>query len=352
MKNTLFVYHPECVSIKLGNAKDEDLLEPLFQYLQSNVFNLDQVFVKIGGIASETDVLRVHTKEYINKIIELEKSDGNLDEWTPVPRGIFRLAKLTAEVVIDGCEFVFNDNVRRAAMINYLGDHHAGRNFGGGYCFLNSGAIAISRLIEKNKVRRVLIFDLDGHHGNGTQDIFYDTSKVLYISFHQDPRTIYPGTGFINEIGSGDGKGFNVNLPLAPQSSDLSFTYGFNELARPLIECYKPDFIFVDAGVDGYVYDPETNLRYTTLTYDEISKNMIELAERFCEGRIGFQFVGGYNKESSKIASLSMIKNLIDTNIPIVDPYKGLKENRKIFETNKKTVERLKNILKDYWSCF
>ncbi|NPB01115.1 MAG: histone deacetylase, partial [Crenarchaeota archaeon] len=143
--------------------------------------------------------------------------------------------------------------------------------------------------------KRVAIVDIDAHHGNGTQEIFYHTSKVLYISIHQDPLTLYPGTGFVHEVGMGDGEGFNINIPLPPGSADDVYMEAMDSIIIPVLEQYRPDIVLVSLGFDAHINDPLTQLEASLNSYENmylIVKKMID------SGKIrggGFLLEGGYD---------------------------------------------------------
>lgn len=157
--------------------------------------------------------------------------------------------------------------------------HHAHRNIAKGFCIFNNVAIMAQYLIENYDYKRILIFDIDAHHGDGTQEIFYDTDRVLYVSLHQDPRTLYPGTGFPEEVGEREGEGFNINIPLPPSTSDTGYMLAIKKLAKPIIEQYKPEIALVSAGFDTHHKDPLTDISLTLKSYWEIGRFLLNLGK-------------------------------------------------------------------------
>ncbi len=145
--------------------------------------------------------------------------------------------------------------------------HHAGSNQAAGFCLFNNIAIATQKLVDDGK--KVCLIDIDGHHGNGTQEIFYKSDKVLYCSIHQ--QSAYPGTGLVKEIGEGVGTGYNLNLPIAPGSGDDIFLSAIVWLL-PFVKKFSPDVVGVSAGFDGYYQDELLELNYTLNSYFELGK--------------------------------------------------------------------------------
>jgi len=219
--------------------------------------------------------------------------------------------------------------------------HHAGRNYALGFCIFNNAALAASRLIYNFKLDRVLILDIDAHHGNGTQEIFYSTDKVLYISLHQDP-TGFPGTGFVDEVGEGKGLGYNVNIPFPFRTGDPSYWKAMKDIVIPIIQQYEPQFILVSAGFDGYHGDTVASLSLSAFIYPRIFQKVLSLAERFCEGRIVAVLEGGYKLSFLKrilvaaIAQMAGLQYKIKDRRPLLD-LEILKKAEKIIEDVRRT---------------
>ena len=181
-----------------------------------------------------------------------------------------------------------------------------------GFCFFNNVAIAAEFLRKNLRYQRILIFDFDVHHGNGTQHLFEETAQVLYASTHQDPRTCYPGTGFAHETGFGLGKGFTLNFPMPPGTSDEKYLEFFHNRIIPQFKEYKPDFILLSAGFDGHIRDPLAMLNLTENCYREITKTMRTLAEKFAAGRIVSLLEGGYDLEALALSVEAHIQELLN----------------------------------------
>jgi len=238
---------------------------------------------------------RFHTRGYIEALKRADTGrDVDVDMLhhglgtaeNPVFKGVYRFAELSAtatltaaRLVADGAESAFNP---------VGGFHHAHRDRASGFCYVNDIAIAIDELLGKGV--RVAYIDTDAHHGDAVQEAYYDNERVLIISMHETGKTLFPWGGFENEIGEGNGKGFNINIPLEPGTDDEIFLYLFKEVAMRAVEAFKPDLVVGQFGTDMLATDPLTHLHLTNNGY-------IEAVESLHSGvkRIVALGGGGYN---------------------------------------------------------
>ena len=206
-----------------------------------------------------------------------------------------------AEAVLDGAaENAF-------ALVRPPG-HHALPNRAMGFCFFNNVAIAAEWLIRHKGLRRVMVIDWDLHHGNGTQDIFYDSPEVLYVSTHQFPH--YPGTGSIQEVGAGEGLGYTVNAPLPAEFGDAEYLRLFDEMLIPIGRAFKPEFILVSAGFDCHWRDPLGEMQVTESGFQQMMRRIKRLAAECCDGKIVASLEGGYNLEAIANSGAAVIDEL------------------------------------------
>ena len=176
------------------------------------------------------------------------------------------------------------------------GLHHAHPDRASGFCIFNDVAIAVGRAVKQG--HRVAYLDIDAHHGDGVMYGFYESGRVLDIDVHQDGRTLFPGTGFPQEIGKGDGSGLKVNLPLPPLSGDEALLPLFRRVVPTMLRKFRPDVIVLQHGVDGHVGDALAHLQYTPTAYAEIDEIVLGLARELCHGRLLVTGGGGYRASS------------------------------------------------------
>ncbi|MCO8268885.1 histone deacetylase, partial [Haloferax sp. AB510] len=173
--------------------------------------------------------------------------------------------------------------------------HHAVEDDAMGFCFFNNAAVAAQAVIDDGLAERVAIFDWDVHHGNGTQDIFYDRGDVFYTSIHEDG--LYPGTGEVEETGEGDGEGTTLNVPLHAGAGDADYVYSFDETIAPAVERFDPDLFIVSAGFDAHRHDPISRMRVSTEGYAMLTECVQDLCEA-TDAAIAFVLEGGYGLDT------------------------------------------------------
>lgn len=275
-----------------------------------------------ADLASIKTLHAVHTPSYI---AELEKT-AHASKMTRFGRDTYvlpqsyEIARLAAGGTLNLVRAVMQGEVQNGFALVRPPGHHATAGQGMGFCLLNNVAIAAAQIQQQNQ--RVLILDYDVHHGNGTQDIFYNNPDVFYISTHQSP--LYPGTGALYETGEGPGVGYTLNIPLAPGAGDKSFQLVCDEIVVPAIRRFRPQIMLVSAGFDAHWMDPLANLTVTLTGFDHMTRTLIGLANELCDGRIVFVMEGGYDLQVLSYAWVNVVRALLgDTEM--VDP---LRPNR------------------------
>ncbi|MCB2225107.1 MAG: acetoin utilization protein AcuC [Desulfarculaceae bacterium] len=193
----------------------------------------------------------------------------------PVFPGVYDWSALLAGATLAATRLVAEEGAP-AAFTMAGGMHHALAARAAGFCYINDAVLAIRRLVAKGK--RVAYVDLDAHHGDGVQWAFYDSDQVLTISLHQHPATLFPGTGFLEEMGREQGKGYCVNLPLWPDTDDDVYMIAFEQVVPPLIEAFQPDYVVSQMGVDTFLADPLANLNLTTRGFGHAARRLKNLA--------------------------------------------------------------------------
>ncbi len=247
--------------------------------------------------ASRAVLERFHESAYLDRVEECSArgSRAPLDQGdTPAFHGCFEAA---ARIVQGGVQAVDHALAHRTAAFHPSGGlHHAHPGAASGFCIFNDLAVAVAGPVRDG--RRVAYIDLDAHHGDGVMYGFYRSGRVLDIDFHQDGRTLFPGRGFVQEVGEGDGAGLKVNVPLPPLAGDRALLSIFERVVPTLLRSFRPDLIIVQHGADGHAGDPLTALQYTRESFDRIDQLVGALATELSEGRLVVAGGGGYRPES------------------------------------------------------
>ena len=272
----------------------ERLAYTIDQLEEEGIFDMPGISIIAPRPARREEVLFVHSEEYLQYLETSSITGGFIDADTFIPKGLIHDALLAAGGAISGADAVLNQEVKNAFVLARPPGHHAGRSHGAGFCYLNNIAIMV-RHLQRRGMRRVMILDWDAHHGNGTEEIFYDDPTVLFCSIHQYP--FYPGSGRVDDIGVGEGKGYTVNLPIPAGSSDKVYRYLLEEIIIPLTEEFMPDFIAISAGQDNHYTDPLTGLALTAQGYAGLMQEMCIVADSICFGRLIAVLEGGYSVE-------------------------------------------------------
>ena len=233
--------------------------------------------------ANEEELAWVHSSDYIAAVrslsaglaaVQPERFGFSAMGDNPVYPGMYDAALLSSGATMVAAEMVADRRVDVAFSISG-GLHHAAPTHASGFCIFNDPAIAIRYFLGRGM--RVAYVDVDAHHGDGVQDVFYGDSRVLTISIHESGQYLFPGTGFISEAGSGEGTGYSVNVPLFPYTEDELYLWAFGEVALPLIRAFRPDVLVTQLGIDSYHSDPITHLQLTSRGYVEIIREFAGL---------------------------------------------------------------------------
>ena len=298
--------------------------------------------------ASIEDVKLVHDWDYIKLVENVCKSGGGiLDSGDTVasPQS-FEVALYAVGGALKTVDLVMEKRFKNAFALVRPPGHHASQFNAMGFCIFNNIAIAAKHLLKKYRLDRILILDIDAHHGNGTQETFYETDKVLYISLHEDPRG-FPGTGFVDEIGEGEGLGYNVNVPFPFQTSDQIYLKAMREIVTPIIRQYKPQFILVSAGFDGHYTDPVANLSLSAVCYQRLYETIMQLANENCSGRLVSVLEGGYSlRFIGKMAAVAIAK-MSGTAYTVNDEVPAT--NRRSRRQGEKVIDEVKKAQSAFW---
>jgi acetoin utilization deacetylase AcuC-like enzyme len=270
--------------------------------------------------AALADVAAVHDTSYISLVEALAaRGGGRLDSDTVVGPRSFSAAMMAAGATTGAVDAVLEGRVEQAFALVRPPGHHATPGRGMGFCLFNNVAIAVRYAQRKHGLRRLLVVDYDVHHGNGTQDAFFDDPEVLYFSTHEYP--FYPGTGDYDEIGMGRGAGYTVNVPLPAGTDDAAYSRVFAELLVLVARRFQPELIVVSAGYDAHWMDPIGMMAMTVAGFGALAAMLRSLADELCNGRLVFALEGGYSLPVLGPAVVATLQAL--NGQPIDDPIGG-----------------------------
>ncbi len=243
--------------------------------------------------ATPQELARVHRDSHIQRVAATEGKRASLDPDTQTSPASYRAALAAAGSLIALCDAALEGRVAHGAALVRPPGHHATPSRAMGFCLFNNVAVAAAHLVEARGLERVLIVDWDVHHGNGTEEIFYQDPRVLYFSTHQSP--FYPGTGAVDSVGRGQGEGYTINVPLPAGQGDSTFVRIFEDLLLPVANAFRPRFILVSAGFDAHRADPLGGMRLSSAGYGALTAVLRDIADQHCPGRIVLALEGGYD---------------------------------------------------------
>lgn len=295
------------------------------------------------------DLQLVHKLNHIQQIKQFCNCGGGLldKEDTLVSAQSYEVARLAAGGTVKAADIVMRGQYRNAFAFVRPPGHHAGPDYPMGFCVFNNIALAAAHLQKKFGLDRVLILDIDAHHGNGTQEIFSRSSNILYVSLHEDPIE-FPLTGFVDEVGEDTGQGYTVNIPLPYGTSDKIYLRAYNEIASPIINQYKPQFILVSTGFDNHYADPIGNLSLSAFTYTKIFDSVLESATRFCQGKVVAVLEGGYSLRFLGKMACAVTAKMAEIPYNLKDKHQSA--SAKVQRKGENKINKVKKIQSRFWS--
>jgi acetoin utilization deacetylase AcuC-like enzyme len=352
MTETAVMYSPKYLRHKTGHHHPESpsRLRVIMRELnKSGILENERCSLVEPEIASIKDLELIHDSDYIQRIRQFCGCGGGvLDQGdTVVSPESYEVALLAAGGTLKAADLVMMGKYRNAFAFVRPPGHHAGSYYSMGFCVFNNIAVAASHLLKSFNLNRVLILDIDAHHGNGTQEIFYRSDKVLYVSLHEDPSE-FPLAGFAEEVGEDEGVGYTVNVPLPYGTDDRIYLRAFNEIVVPIINQYKPQFTLVSTGFDNHYTDPVADLSLSTFSYIKIFDVVLELASKFCQGKLVAVLEGGYSLRFLGKMACAVTARLAEIPYSIRDKHRGA--DIKVRKKGEKTIEQVKKIQSSFWN--
>ena len=244
--------------------------------------------------ATVEDIAKVHGTGYIRSVDDSCRNGvRNLDADTVISADSYQAALLSAGAGLEALDKILEGTVGNAFCAVRPPGHHAEQNKAMGFCLFNNVGVIARYAQDVKNIQKIFIFDWDVHHGNGTQHSFYKDSSIYYSSIHQYP--FYPGTGGVDETGTGDGLGSNLNLPMRAYSCDADYINAIEHKLIPVIQKFNPDLIIISAGFDAHENDPLAQINLSTDCYGKMTQKLMEIANDVCNGRILSMLEGGYD---------------------------------------------------------
>lgn len=303
-----YVYFDECFKdhvITLDYPECSARVKNIIELIKKE--NLKNITINEPDEIDKNLIYAAHSEEFVNQTLDRFPQNQEivfLDQETPVSQGSLKATLKAAGAGINACDAIMNNKAKNAFCIVRPPGHHACYDRSMGFCVFNNVAIAARYLINKFNMENIAIIDFDVHHGNGTQDIFYNDPKVHYYSTHQYP--LYPGTGDTNEVGVNN----MINVPLKSGTSSNEFQKIFDEKIINKLNEQKPNFMIISAGFDAHQNDPLANLKLNENDFKSLTNKLMDVAADHCDNRILSMLEGGYDIQALEQSMITHLKEL------------------------------------------
>ena len=325
-------YHPE----------SPERLVSIYAMLDSPEMNGRFVPVPIRE-ATKAEICANHNESYYETIVATKGLTRRLDPDTSTsPESVTAVLKAVGGT-LNALDLIMEGRIDNGFSLVRPPGHHAEAGRAMGFCIFNNIAVAAHHALRRHGCKRVAIMDWDVHHGNGTQNSFFSTNEVFYLSTHQYP--FYPGSGTYNEVGWGDGTGYTLNVPMSPGYGDGDYYHLFEKLITPPLLEYRPDVLLVSAGFDNYLHDPIGGMNVTPGGFEGMLHLLMEVAQACCDGKILLVLEGGYNVNGQT----ESIKQCLETlQRPVLEhpKYSFLPDQPEMLTS---MITRIKNVHQQYW---
>ena len=307
---------------------------------------------------TDDQLYRVHEPDYVENLRTFcESGGGRLTAATGANEATYDAARYAAGAAVAGVERAIEIGLDGASCTDDVpyacvrpSGHHAQPAQADGFCFFNNAAIAVERALRHDTVERVAVIDWDVHHGNGTQEVFYDREDVCVVDLHMeheawDPVS-HPQTGDVDEYGTDDGIGYTVNLPLPAGTGDEGYADAFDRVVEPIVEEFDPDLLVVSAGGDAGVIDPLGRNVVTKGGFEELGRRVRSLAESAADGRLALVQEGGYQITHLAYATLGTMEGVLGIDSTVEDPFAYIGEDA---ESARRRVDDLVDYFDRWW---
>ena len=317
----------------MSHPENASRLNVMIEEINKAPFYKDLEFIKPEMLPEKT-LYEIHSDRMIEQVKDISSvGESWIDMDTYVCRSDYETARLAAGGLLKACNNVIKGKASNAFALIRPPGHHATKDRSMGFCLFNNAAIAANELSKQGK--KILIFDFDVHHGNGTQDIFYDRKDVLYQSIHLSPH--YPGTGDVDEIGIGDGEGYTINAPISYGNGNSAVSKILDEIFLPVAKQFNPDIIIFSCGYDSHHLDPLGGLRFTTNFYGEMTARFQKI-----QPKIVCTLEGGYNLQWIGKCVVSQLGQMTNNIVKFDD---SSDEHENVNEV----INKIKNEIGSYW---
>ena len=362
---TGIVYHPIYLEHRIGqHVESHERLITIMDFIKEQRLLESEDFRIVDPRKATLDQIKyVHEESLIKEVKEVselaEKTGNiqNLDMDTSVSGKTYEASLYSVGGNLQGIDEILSGNIRNCFAAVRPPGHHSNSYKCSGFCIFNNIAIAAEYLFREKNLMRVAIIDWDCHHGNGTQDIFFngaksENGKLIMFNSHQDGRTLYPGSGYIGEIGKGEGEGKIINFPMPPRAADDVIHIYFDEIVSPILDEFKPEFILISAGFDTHHTDQLTNMGWTYQAPANYLKKIREKAREYAKDRILITLEGGYQVDKQAKAVYNCLRVLNNEDDKLIEEKPRKSEGDLLNYINNKLVPALKDKLTSYWNCF
>lgn len=318
--STLFTFAPAYGHNLIGHPEHAGRGKAVMDLLEKQQILAELAIVE-PTMGTPEQIRRAHAQSVIDRAQQISlRGGGQIDADTYATDASYELAMLAAGTTTDAAISIANGKHNNGYVFVRPPGHHAEYARSMGFCLFNNIAVAAKAVQAETDCKRLMIIDIDVHHGNGTQDIFYGDDSVLFISTHQFGSFFYPGTGAAHEMGQDAASGFNFNVPIMAGVGDAGYISIMDELIAPAAQKFKPDMILISAGYDAHWQDPLASMELSLTGYAHLAQKLIAVAQDVCDGRILFVQEGGYMLDVLSHAVLNCLNSLLGKDT-IIDPF-------------------------------